>query len=128
MIVIQGRAWKHSQYFLRQPLFLQWHPLVCRTCRNGDITTCAAAAAIAAAAAAPAAPTAAAATAAAAADAIAAAATAAAAAAAAAAISPSCIGTPGRAAPPGTVRPGAQRRRRHIAPVWLDMQALQALL
>jgi hypothetical protein len=23
-------AWKHSQYFLRQPLFLQWHPLLWR--------------------------------------------------------------------------------------------------
>ena len=24
------RAWKHSQYFLRQPDFLQWQPLLCR--------------------------------------------------------------------------------------------------
>ena len=23
-------AWKHSQYFLRQPDFLQWQPLLCR--------------------------------------------------------------------------------------------------
>ena len=22
-------AWKHSQYFLRQPDFLQWHPRLC---------------------------------------------------------------------------------------------------
>lgn len=22
-------AWKHSQYFLRHPDFLQWHPLLC---------------------------------------------------------------------------------------------------
>ena len=25
-----ARAWKHSQYFLRQPDFLQWQPLLCR--------------------------------------------------------------------------------------------------
>jgi hypothetical protein len=24
-------AWKHSQYFFKQPDFLQWHPLLCFT-------------------------------------------------------------------------------------------------
>lgn len=27
-------AWKHSQYFLRQPLFLQWQPRTCLPCES----------------------------------------------------------------------------------------------
>ena len=29
-------AWKHSQYFLRHPDFLQWHPLLCRIAWSSD--------------------------------------------------------------------------------------------
>jgi hypothetical protein len=29
-------AWKHSQYFLRQLLFLQWQPFMCRPADCGD--------------------------------------------------------------------------------------------
>ena len=38
-------AWKHSQYFFRQPDFLQLQPLLCRACTLADTSSCAATAA-----------------------------------------------------------------------------------
>jgi len=29
-------AWKHSQYFFRHPLFLQWQPFMCRPAESGE--------------------------------------------------------------------------------------------
>ena len=32
-----ARAWKHSQYFLRQPDFLQWQPLLCLPSASAEL-------------------------------------------------------------------------------------------
>lgn len=32
-------AWKHSQYFLRHPDFLQWHPLLCFPTKGRSLDT-----------------------------------------------------------------------------------------